>query len=175
MSSTRSWRTGLALTVLATVLVVGGCGSSPVSPEPGSTTDGPATVPATPSATSSAPSSATPPPGPSPAASTATPSPTVAGVTLRALGFEHGPLDAFSLPHDLVVSTSVDQPNVVTIVLASPPPAAVESYLRDTLPREGFTIDARADTGEAMTFEGHGWSGAFTGSGATSAVVLRPA
>ena len=58
-----------------------------------------------------------------------------------------------------VVSTAVDQPNVVTIVLAGPSPQTVEDYLRATLPNEGFTIDARADAGEAMTFEGNGWTG----------------
>ena len=94
---------------------------------------------------------------------------------MRQLGFENGPLDEFSLPRDLVVSTAVDQPNVVTIVLARPSPQTVEDYLRDTLPSEGFTIDARADAGQAMTFDGNGWSGAFTGTGATSAIVLRPA
>ncbi|HEY5981147.1 MAG TPA: hypothetical protein VIT41_16090 [Microlunatus sp.] len=99
----------------------------------------------------------------------------MSGLTLRQLGFENGPLDEFSLPSDLRVSTAVDQPNVVTIVLARPSPQTVEAYLRATLPDEGFSIDARADTGQAMTFAGHGWTGAFTGTGATSAIVLRPA
>jgi hypothetical protein len=94
---------------------------------------------------------------------------------LRQLGFENGPLDEISLPRDLVVSTAVDQPNVVTLVLARPSPQTVEDHLRATLPAAGFTIDARADAGQAMTFEGHGWTGAFTGTGATSAIVLRPA
>ena len=99
----------------------------------------------------------------------------MSGLTLRQLGFENGPLDEFSLPSDLRVSTAVDQPNVVTIVLARPSPGTVEDYLRATLPSEDFSIDARADAGEAMTFAGHGWTGAFTGTGATSAIVLRPA
>ena len=94
---------------------------------------------------------------------------------MRQLGFTNGPLDEFSLPSDVVVSTAVDQPNVVTIVLARPSPQTVEDYLRATLPNEGFAIDARADAGQAMTFEGHGWTGAFTGTGMTSAIVLRPA
>ena len=72
----------------------------------------------------------------------------MSGLTLRQLGFENGPLDEFSLPSDLVVSTAVDQPNVVTIVLARPSPETVEDYLRATLPNEGFAIDARADAGE---------------------------
>lgn len=79
-----------------------------------------------------------------------------------------------SLPSNLQLSTRVDQPNVVTVVLASPSPEVVEDYLRATLPGEGFTIDARAAAGEAMTFSGHGWIGGFTGTGGNSAVVLRP-
>lgn len=116
-------------------------------------------------------------PSPSRAPSSAsTTSPTATrGLTLRQLGFENGPLDEFSLPSDLVVSTAVDQPNVVTIVVARPSPQTVEDYLRATLPTAGFAVDARAVAGQAMTFEGHGWTGGFTGSGATSAIVLRPA
>jgi hypothetical protein len=83
-------------------------------------------------------------------------------------------LDEFTLPADAVISTSVDQPNVVTIVLARPSPQTVQDYLRATLPGEGFTIDARATAGAAMTFEGNGWTGGFTGTAATSAIVLRP-
>ena len=96
------------------------------------------------------------------------------GLTLRQLGFANGPLDEFTLPSDLQISTRVDQPNVVTIVMASPGPDVIEDYLRATLPGEGFTIDARAAAGQAMTFTGHGWSGGFTGTRSNSAVVLRP-
>lgn len=95
-------------------------------------------------------------------------------MTLRQIGFENGPVDEFSLPRELVITTRVDQPNVVTIVLARPSPETVEDYLRATLPDAGFTIDARADTGQAMTFEGNGWTGAFTGTISTSAIILRP-
>ena len=107
---------------------------------------------------------------------TATPTPTstLSGLTLRQLGFANGPLNAFSLPSQLQLATRVDQPNVVTVVLSGPSPEVVESYLRATLPGEGFTIDAQATTGEAMTFTGHGWTGGFTGTGGNSAVVLRP-
>jgi hypothetical protein len=99
----------------------------------------------------------------------------LSGLTLRQLGFENGPLDEFSLPSDSVIVTSVDQPNTVTIVLAQPSPESVEEYLRATLPAEGFTIDDRAAAGQALRFEGNGWTGGFTGTGATSAIVLRPA
>ena len=151
----------------AAALCLGGCGAEPGPGDPTPTTAPPTSASAEPSP-SSAPSVSPSPEAPSPTA-------TLTGVTLRQLGFTNGPLDEFSLPRDLVVSTAVDQPNVVTIVLARPSPQTVEDYLRDTLPSEGFTIDARADAGQAMTFDGNGWSGAFTGTGATSAIVLRPA
>jgi hypothetical protein len=103
--------------------------------------------------------------------------PTVApGITLRQLGFENGPLDEFSVPAGSVVSTSVDQPNVVTLVLSLPSPQTVEDYLRATLPGKGFTIGVRGTAGGgAMTFAGNGWTGGFTATATTSAIVLRPA
>ena len=72
------------------------------------------------------------------------------------------------------MSRTTDQPNVVTLVLARPSPQTVEDYLRATLPEEGFTIDARSVGGGAMTFAGNGWTGGFTATGSTSAIVLRP-
>lgn len=138
-------------------LVLTACGAAP-DPAPSPTTAASSPTPSTPAASS-----------PAPSARVGT------GLTLRQLGFENGPLDEFSLPRDLVLTTSVDQPNVVTIVLASPSPGTVEDYLRSTLPAAGFRIDARAAAGAAMTFRGHGWSGGFTGTGASSAIVLRPA
>ena len=158
---TGRWRLALVSAAAAACLV--GCGAATGPEEP------------TPTAASTGSTSPVPSPPTATPAETPSPSATLAGLTLRQLGFENGPLDEISLPRDLVVSTAVDQPNVVTIVLARPSPQAVEAHLRATLPAAGFTIDARADSGQAMTFEGHGWTGAFTGTGATSAIVLRPA
>jgi hypothetical protein len=160
----------VALVSTVAAMCLGGCGaaSGPGDPSPAATPTTPTTsVSAEPSPSGASPGS--------PSADGSSQSATPAGLTLRQLGFDNGPLDAFSLPRDSVISTAVDQPNVVTIVLAGPSPQTVEGYLRDTLPRQGFTIDARADAGQAMTFDGNGWSGAFTGTGATSAIVLRPA
>jgi hypothetical protein len=161
------WRLVAAST--AAVVCLGACTAAPEPGEP-TPTGAPTTAP------SPTPSASAPTPTPSASASAPASSPTasMSGLTLRQLGFENGPLDEFSLPSDLVVSTAVDQPNVVTIVLAGPSPQTVEDHLRATLPNEGFTIDARADAGEALTFEGNGWTGGFTGTGATSAIVLRP-
>lgn len=166
------------LAALAAVFVAAGTGCSS-APGPGSPS--PTASPA-PTATSGPGPSATIPTGTSPpTAPSSTEAPTASataeeGTTLRELGFENGPLDDFSVPSDAVVSTRVDQPNVVTIVLARPSPPTVEQYLRTTLPGEGFTIGARGGPdGGAMTFEGNGWRGGFTGTAATSAIVLRPA
>ena len=96
------------------------------------------------------------------------------GVTLRSLGYLNGPAEQFTLPRTALVSAAVDQPNNVTAVLTSPPPAEVEAYLRRALPATGFTITADGPDGAAMTFPGHGWTGSFTASDATSAILLRP-
>jgi hypothetical protein len=175
MSAGARWRIPLVSALAVGCLAA--CGSEP-GPEPTPDPSGTQT-----SSASSAPS-VTGSPTPSPTASTGSPSaarespsPTgsLSGLTLRQLGFENGPLDEFSLPSDVVITTSVDQPNAVTLILSSPSPATVEAYLRATLPELGFTIDVRATEGQAMRFRGNGWTGGFTGTGATSAVVLRPA
>lgn len=157
------------------VLGLGACGAAgPDTPPP----DASPTVTISPTVTTSptggtgAPSTGSPSPSATPSAS---PTASPAGITLAQLGFRNGPREEFSLPSDLVLTTSVDQPNVVTLVLARPSPQTVEDYLRAALPRSGFTIDARAQPGEALTFAGHGWTGAFTGTGTTTAIVLRPA
>jgi hypothetical protein len=173
------WRTVLVGGVAAGLLVgVSACGAASgpeqPTPSPTATATGPDRSPSTvsPTPTTSDSPSASDPTASSPTA--ASPTSTTTGLTLRELGFENGPLDEFTLPANAVISTSVDQPNVVTIVLARPSPQTVQDYLRATLPGEGFTIDARATAGAAMTFEGNGWTGGFTGTAATSAIVLRP-
>jgi len=98
-----------------------------------------------------------------------------AGVTLAGMGFAYGPREAFSLPRTVVVTTRVDQPNTVTLVLDSPAPAEVFDYLRRVLPAAGFTITAASPPAATLTFAGRGWTGSFTGAGSSSAVVLRPA
>lgn len=153
------WRVVLGAIVVAGALT--GCGVAPGPAEPSTTGTPTPSVTGAPSVT----------PGATP---TATPSATLAGLTLRQLGFENGPLEEFSLPGDLAISTRVDQPNLVTVIVSRPSPQTIEDYLRATLPGEGFTIDARAGTGAAMTFAGHGWTGGFTGTRGTSAIVLRP-
>lgn len=109
------------------------------------------------------------------ARSTVTPSVPADGVTLQSLGYLNGPVAQFSLPRTAVLQAAVDQTNNVTAVLTSPRPAEVADYLRRALPATGFTVTADQPDRDTLTFVGHGWSGSFTATGATSAVLLRPA
>lgn len=96
------------------------------------------------------------------------------GVSLQSLGYVNGPAREFSLPRTAVLQAAVDQANNVTAVLAQPPPVDVADYLRRTLPATGFTVTADDPAALTLTFTGHGWTGSFTASEATSAVLLRP-
>lgn len=96
------------------------------------------------------------------------------GLSLAALGFSNGPTFAFSVPRGAVIIDRVDQPNEVTLVLSAPGPAGVARYYRRTLPSTGFAIEQDAAGEDTLTFSGHGWRGAMTGSGSRSAVFLRP-
>lgn len=95
------------------------------------------------------------------------------GVTLGTLGFTYGPLDSFSLPRALVISTRVDQPNAVTVVMTVPSLSGLADYLRRALPATGYAITAQDPTG-TMTFAGHGWTGSVTGDDRVAAVTLSP-
>ena len=96
------------------------------------------------------------------------------GVTLQSLRYTNGPVEQFSLPRTAVLKAAVDQTNNVTAVLTSPGPAEVADYLRRALPATGFTVTADQPDRDTLTFVGHGWSGSFTATGTTSAVLLRP-
>jgi hypothetical protein len=102
------------------------------------------------------------------------PSVQVDGVTLAALGYLNGPIEQFSLPRTAVITAKVDQPNNVAVVLSSPSPAEVATYLRQALPAAGFTITAEDAAAKTMAFAGNGWIGNFTGNSRASAVLLRP-
>jgi hypothetical protein len=96
------------------------------------------------------------------------------GRTLRDLGLSNGPVTAFSLPRTVVVSTNIDQPNGVTLVLSSPSPSTIAGYLRRALPEAGFVVTGDNQATATLTFTGYGWHGSFTGTGDSSAVILRP-
>jgi len=96
------------------------------------------------------------------------------GSSLRSLGFSNGPVTAFSVPNDVVVTTRVDQPTGVTAVFTQPAATEVADYLVRTLPKTGFVVTSQATADASLTFTGYGWSGSFTGTGDSSAVVLKP-
>jgi hypothetical protein len=93
---------------------------------------------------------------------------------LAAFGYLNGPVTQFSLPRNAALVAAVDQPNNVTAVLSTPPPAEVAAYLRRALPAAGFTILSTDASGSAVTFAGHGWRGSFTSDARASAILLRP-
>jgi hypothetical protein len=97
------------------------------------------------------------------------------GISLRLLGFDNGPVDAFSIPRNAAVSDHVDQPNAVTVVMSTPSGPEIAAYYRRALPAAGFTVTADDRATNTITFTGHGWTGALTGSGEATAVFLRPA
>jgi len=96
------------------------------------------------------------------------------GFTLAQIGIVNGPAAAFSVPSGVAVTTSVDQPSGVTLVFGYPSPRELAAYLRRVLPESGFVVTGDDPATATLTFTGYGWHGSFTGTGATSAVILRP-
>jgi len=113
---------------------------------------------------------------PAPTASYSTRPPSIPsdGATLAELGFLDGPIQHFSLPRTAIVTAKVDQPNNVAVVVSTPTPTEIANYLRRALPAAGFKITADRPQASTMTFDGHGWSGSFTGDNGASAILLRP-
>jgi hypothetical protein len=97
------------------------------------------------------------------------------GVSLSALGFENGPVDRVFVPVGAQVSSRVDQPNNVTVVLTAPPAADLLAFYRRTAVTNGFTVTADDAATTTLTFAGFGWTGTFTGDAQASALLLRPA
>lgn len=93
---------------------------------------------------------------------------------LRSLGLANGPVEAFSLPRTTVVTSVVDQPNGVSLVISQPGGAEVYGYLVRALPAGGFAVTDQVAAAGTLTFEGHGWRGSFTSGARVSAVLLRP-
>lgn len=92
------------------------------------------------------------------------------GVSLSSLGFLHGPA-GFTVPAGLDIVQSVDQSNVVTLVVPAEQGGGLISYLEATLPGSGFTVTARS--ADSLIFEAPGWQGAFTMSQSMAGLTLR--
>lgn len=111
------------------------------------------------------------PPSPTATAPVSTPSD---GVSLSALGFTYGPVDRVFAPIGAQVSSRVDQPDNVALVLTSPSAADLLAFYRRTAGTNGFRITADDPATSTLTFTGFGWSGTFTGDERASALLLRP-
>lgn len=99
-----------------------------------------------------------------------TPSVPADGQAVAARGFKFAPA-GLSVPAGAMIVEEIDQVNNVTIVFSAPTGAELAAYYRRTLPGLGFTIDA--DDNNSLLFSDDQWSGAFTASGAYSALTLR--
>lgn len=110
-----------------------------------------------------------PAPSPTPLASTVTAAPED-GTLLSSLGFEHAPA-GLSIPRGAIIAERTDSANNVTVVFTSPTGVEIADYLRRNLPALGFTITA--DANNSLLFEGGPYQGAFTATGALSALSLR--
>lgn len=103
-----------------------------------------------------------------------TPQPSVSvpagGISLRELGFRHGPA-GLSVPATAEISERIDQGNNVTLVFTEPAGEELLEYFRNALPELGFTIDE--DANGSMLFHSEAWQGAFTSTDEVSALSLR--
>ena len=79
------------------------------------------------------------------------------------------------LPVGAQVSSRVDQPNNVAVVMTAPSAADLTAFYRRTAAANGFTVTADDTATSTLTFAGFGWTGAFTGDAQASALLLRPA
>ncbi len=92
------------------------------------------------------------------------------GVLLSSLGYSFAPV-GFSVPEGAVITERVDQNNTVVAVLTAPSGVEVASYLRETLPDQGWEITA--DDNDSLLFERGQEYGAFTVTGEYAALSLR--
>lgn len=92
------------------------------------------------------------------------------GMALSERGFQYAPA-GLSVPRGAMIVEEIDQVNNVTVVFTAPTGAELAAYYRRTLPELGFTITA--DDNNSLLFSDDQWQGAFTASGAYSALTLR--
>ncbi len=93
------------------------------------------------------------------------------GISLRQLGFGNGPVDAVFLPLGVVLTRTVDQVNVTTALGPGGQGAAVQAYLRRTLPTGVWTVDT--DQEAALLFHSADYDGAFTTNADLWGLTLR--
>lgn len=93
------------------------------------------------------------------------------GVSLRQLGFQHGPDGMITVPEDIRIALRVDQPNMVTVTFSAPEGRVIGEWLSVHLRDGGYRVTA--ESADGVVFEGYAWSGAFTVHPAGSALTLR--
>lgn len=92
------------------------------------------------------------------------------GMLLREHGITHGPVN-FSLPADLTITRTIDQPNVVTLVFAVSDASRVHDYLVLHAATLGLR-DLTSGNG-SLVFTLNGWDGGFTTSSDIAGLTLR--
>lgn len=88
----------------------------------------------------------------------------------KLLNYEFAPA-GLSVPADALIVEEIDQINNITVVFSAPTGAELAAYYREALPELGFTIET--DANNSLVFSDDQWDGAFTASGAYSALTLR--
>lgn len=91
------------------------------------------------------------------------------GQPLGQLGIEHGPF--LTLPVGIRPTRTIDQPNVVTILVSTADGAKVIAHLKANLAKQGWTVTAESD--DSLIFTTQGWEGAFTMSDDLAGLTLR--
>lgn len=111
-----------------------------------------------------------PAPDPVPPPSSTTPAVPDGAVALASYGFQHAP-EGFMVPGTSIISEKVDQTNTVVAVFTAPSGGDLNSFLRQSLPADGWTITA--DGRNSLLFERGELRGAFTVSGQLAALSIR--
>ncbi len=92
------------------------------------------------------------------------------GVLLSRLGYRYAPR-GFSVPSGSTIAERVDQENTVVAVLTSPSGLDIATYLRESLPEQGWEITA--DGNGSLLFERGEEYGAFTVTDGYASLALR--
>lgn len=92
------------------------------------------------------------------------------GQLLSDRGIRNGPA-GFSIPADIVALRTIDQPNVVTLVVASADGRRLVTYLSEH--RDALGLREVVSREGSMTFLVQGWEGAVTTSPELAGLTLR--
>lgn len=91
-------------------------------------------------------------------------------VALASYGFQYAP-EGFMVPGASIIEDKVDQTNTIVAVFTAPSGADLNTFLRQSLPADGWTITS--DGQYSLLFERGELRGAFTVSGQLGALSIR--